>query len=123
MLAEEMGLDGALARRCGLLHDIGKAADHEMEGGHPKIGAELLKRYGETAGSGPRRRSAITTTSRRPPLHGAGRRGRRHRAARPGPPRERWKNTSSGWKSWRRWRGLSGRRAGLRRSRPAARCA
>ena len=49
MLAEEMGLDGALGRRCGLLHDIGKAADHEAEGGHPKIGADLLKRYGEGA--------------------------------------------------------------------------
>ncbi len=49
MLAEEIGLDGDLARRCGLLHDIGKAADHEAEGGHPKIGAELLKRYGEGA--------------------------------------------------------------------------
>ena len=47
MLAEEIGLDGELARRCGLLHDIGKAADHELEGGHPKIGADLLKRYGE----------------------------------------------------------------------------
>jgi len=47
MMAEEMGWDGALARRCGLLHDIGKAADHEIEGGHPKIGADLLKRYGE----------------------------------------------------------------------------
>jgi len=47
MLAEEVGLDGDVARRCGLLHDIGKAADHEAEGGHPKIGAELLKRYGE----------------------------------------------------------------------------
>ena len=47
MMAEEIGLDGTLARRCGLLHDIGKAADHEAEGGHPKIGAELLKRYGE----------------------------------------------------------------------------
>jgi ribonucrease Y len=40
-------MDGTLGRRCGLLHDIGKAADHEAEGGHPKIGAELLKRYGE----------------------------------------------------------------------------
>jgi ribonuclease Y len=48
MMAEELKLDGRLARRCGLLHDIGKAADHEMEGGHPKIGAELAKRYGET---------------------------------------------------------------------------
>ncbi len=47
MIAEEIGMDGRLARRCGLLHDIGKAADHEAEGGHPKIGAELLKRYGE----------------------------------------------------------------------------
>lgn len=46
-MAEELGLDGALGRRCGLLHDIGKAADHEMEGGHPAIGGMLLKRYGE----------------------------------------------------------------------------
>src|SRR6516164_2673621 len=49
LMADEMGLNGTLARRCGLLHDIGKAADHEMEGGHPKIGAELAKRYGETS--------------------------------------------------------------------------
>jgi ribonuclease Y len=49
MLADELGLDGRLARRCGLLHDIGKAADHDQEGGHPKIGADLLKRYGERA--------------------------------------------------------------------------
>src|SRR5665213_123465 len=47
MMADELGLDGRLARRCGLLHDIGKAADHEMEGGHPKIGAELCSRHGE----------------------------------------------------------------------------
>jgi ribonuclease Y len=49
MMADELGLSGQLARRCGLLHDVGKAADHEMEGGHPKIGAELAKRYGETS--------------------------------------------------------------------------
>jgi ribonucrease Y len=49
MMAEELGLNGQLARRCGLLHDIGKAADHEMEGGHPQIGAELAKRHGETS--------------------------------------------------------------------------
>jgi ribonuclease Y len=47
MLAEEVGLNGPLGRRCGLLHDIGKAADHEMEGGHPLVGAELARRYGE----------------------------------------------------------------------------
>ena len=49
MMAGELGMDARLARRCGLLHDIGKAADHEMEGGHPKIGAELARRYGETS--------------------------------------------------------------------------
>ncbi len=47
LLAEMVGLDGTLARRAGLLHDIGKAADHELEGGHPKIGADLLKRHNE----------------------------------------------------------------------------
>jgi len=49
MMAEMIGLNGDLGRRCGLLHDIGKAADHELEGGHPKIGADLLKRHGECA--------------------------------------------------------------------------
>jgi ribonuclease Y len=47
MMAAELGFDEMLARRCGFLHDIGKAADHEMEGGHPAIGADILKRYGE----------------------------------------------------------------------------
>ncbi len=47
MLAEMIGLNGDIARRCGLLHDIGKAVDHELEGGHPKIGSDLLKRHGE----------------------------------------------------------------------------
>jgi ribonuclease Y len=49
MMAEELGMDSTLARRAGLLHDIGKAADHDTEGGHPQIGADLLKRYGEGA--------------------------------------------------------------------------
>jgi ribonucrease Y len=49
LMASELGLNPQLARRCGLLHDVGKAADHEMEGGHPKVGAELAKRYGETS--------------------------------------------------------------------------
>ncbi len=48
MLAEEVSLSGELGRRCGLLHDIGKAADHEMEGGHPAVGAELARKYGES---------------------------------------------------------------------------
>jgi ribonucrease Y len=47
VIAEELGLDGNIARRAGLLHDIGKAMDHEQEGGHPQIGKEFLKRFGE----------------------------------------------------------------------------
>ncbi len=47
IIADQLGLDGALARRCGFLHDIGKAMDHEMEGGHPKIGMDFAKQYGE----------------------------------------------------------------------------
>jgi len=48
MLAEELGLDGQLARRAGLLHDMGKAVDHEVQGGHPEIGADLARRYNES---------------------------------------------------------------------------
>lgn len=47
-IAEELGLDGNVARRAGLLHDIGKAMDHEQEGGHPQIGKDFLKRFGES---------------------------------------------------------------------------
>ena len=47
VIADQLGLDGQLARRCGFLHDIGKAVDHEIEGGHPQIGADLCKRFGE----------------------------------------------------------------------------
>ncbi len=49
VIADELGLDGELARRCGFLHDIGKAMDHEIEGTHPQIGMEFCKRYGEKA--------------------------------------------------------------------------
>ncbi|HOQ87333.1 MAG TPA: ribonuclease Y [Phycisphaerae bacterium] len=47
IMADELGLDSGLARRCGLLHDIGKAVDHEVEGGHPQIGADICRRFGE----------------------------------------------------------------------------
>ncbi len=47
IIADQLGLDAGLARRCGFLHDIGKAMDHEMEGGHPAIGMEFVQKYGE----------------------------------------------------------------------------
>lgn len=48
VMADELGLDGLIARRAGLLHDIGKAMDHEQEGGHPQIGMEFLRRFNES---------------------------------------------------------------------------
>lgn len=47
MMAAELGLDADLVKRCALLHDIGKALTHEVEGSHALIGAEIARRYGE----------------------------------------------------------------------------
>ncbi|MCK4958271.1 MAG: ribonuclease Y [Planctomycetes bacterium] len=49
VMADELGLDGSIAKRAGFLHDIGKSMDREMEGGHPLIGANYLKRFKESA--------------------------------------------------------------------------
>ena len=46
-MASELNLDAKLARRIGILHDIGKAVDHQVEGTHARLGAELAKKYGE----------------------------------------------------------------------------
>lgn len=46
LIAEELGANVAVAKKGGLLHDIGKAIDHEVQGGHPQIGYEIMKKYG-----------------------------------------------------------------------------
>lgn len=47
IMASELGLDVSIAKRAGIFHDIGKAMDHDIEGGHAAIGANLLRKYGE----------------------------------------------------------------------------
>ncbi len=47
LMADELGVNSKIARRAGLLHDIGKALDHDMEGTHVEIGVEILKKYKE----------------------------------------------------------------------------
>jgi len=46
LLAEELGADINVCRKGGLLHDIGKAVDHEVKGGHPEIGYDIMKKFG-----------------------------------------------------------------------------
>jgi len=75
LLAAELGVDLAIARRAGLLHDIGKAVNHEFEGPHAIVGADLIKRYGESdvVVNGV---ASITTTCRRWTAGDPGERGR-----------------------------------------------
>ncbi|NOX97067.1 MAG: ribonuclease Y [Nitrospirae bacterium] len=48
IMSSELGVDAKIAKRAGFLHDLGKAVDHEVEGAHARIGADLAKRYGES---------------------------------------------------------------------------
>ncbi len=123
MIADEIGLDGRLARRCGLLHDIGKAADHEAEGGHPKIGGDLLKRYGERPEVIHAANCHHDDMRLENPYTVIVAAADACSASRPGAAARRSNATSSGWKSWRRSPRNSPAWSRLTRSKPAANCA
>ncbi len=117
MLADETKFDGRLARRCGLLHDIGKAADHEAEGGHPKIGGRSPETLRRAARGDSGRHRAPRRPADRKPLHRARVGGRRLQrlAARRTPRNARTLRQADGGTGVDR-RPLYGRRTGLRDS-------
>ena len=102
MMADELGATAKSARRAALLHDIGKAVDHEMEGGHPLVGGELARRYSETEDVAhamvahhddvePQTVDTVIVQA-----------ADAIRARAPAPAASRWRSTSSGWRTWRR---------------------
>ena len=101
IIAAELKLNVQEAKRAGLLHDIGKAVDHEVEGSHSAIGADLAKKYGEAEDIV----HAILAHHEEVPVSNLPRRDRPgcRRAARgrgPAPAGRCSKRTSGGWKSW-----------------------
>ena len=102
MMASELGMDPGLMRRCTVLHDIGKALTHEVEGSHALIGAEIARRYGESADvvhaieahHNEVEVRTVEAVSPRPRTRSA--------AAGRVPAVSPWRPTSSGWNGWSR---------------------
>ena len=116
MMGSELGMDAGLLKRCTVLHDIGKALTHEVEGSHALIGAEIARRYGEPDdvvhaieahhNEVEARTVEAVLTQAADAISGG----------RPGPAGSRWSPTSAGWS------GSSRSRARTRASRRCSRC-
>ena len=123
VMADELGLDGTVARRAGLLHDIGKAMDHEQEGGHPQIGMEFLRKFNESEAvlnACLAHHGDVPATTPYTPLIMA---ADAISASRPGAGARAWNATSSACGSWKNWRRPSTASVRRTQSRPAAKCA
>ncbi|MFT3784696.1 MAG: ribonuclease Y [Tepidisphaeraceae bacterium] len=123
VMADELGLDGTLAQRAGLLHDIGKAMDHDQEGGHPQLGYEFLKKLGEgeavlNACLG-HHGDVPASTPYTPIIMAAD----AISGSRPGAGARAWRSTSSACATWKKSPTASKASAKATPSRPAARCA
>ncbi len=120
VIADELGLDGNLARRCGLLHDIGKAMDHEIEGGHPLIGMEFLRKFGESEAvlnAALAHHGDVPATTPYTPIVMA---ADAISASRPAPGGRAWSVTSSDCGNWKTWPWALKASARPMPSRPAA---
>ena len=102
LLAGEMGVNITLARRAGLLHDIGKALDHEIEGSHVQIGVDICRKYKENTQLIHALEAHHGDVEPKTPLAFIIQAADAISAARPGARRGMWKATSSAWRTWRR---------------------
>ncbi len=101
LLAAEMGVNVNMAQRAGLLHDIGKALDHEVEGSHIKIGVDVARKYQENPRSSTPSRPTTATWRPRPFSPASSRRPTPSAPPARAPAGRTWRTTSSGCSGWK----------------------
>ena len=123
LMAGELGVNVQQARRAGLLHDIGKALDHEIEGSHVQIGVDICKKYRENPASSTPSRPTTATSSPRARWPSSSWRPTPSARPAPAPAAKIWRATSSAWKRWKACATALTASTALTPCRPGARCA